>query len=148
MEEQQNNELKEQPSSDVWDDEVTDGGDKNDADKKSEKRRKISNYEKHLRPCPHCGKDILDHFTECPHCGKAVDPKGYHANEEKLVRIKRITQIIGFILTIGLVAVILVVMFKKSDGKEYVAGREAVETVETVSEDCAPSYSDAFFDGL
>jgi len=36
-----------------------------------------TNWEKHLRPCPHCGKDVLDHMTQCPFCKEEISPLGY-----------------------------------------------------------------------
>ncbi|MCH5160931.1 MAG: hypothetical protein J1G04_02770 [Clostridiales bacterium] len=82
-------------------------------DEAKPKRRK-SNYERHLVPCPHCGKDILDHFTECPHCGGKVDPLGYHGDEKKIARIKRITSVIGVILSIGMIAAIIAVTYVRN----------------------------------
>ncbi len=82
------------------------------------KHKRLSNYERHLVPCPHCGKDILDHFTECPHCGGAVDPLGYHCDEKKLARIKRISTIIGVVLSIGLIAAIIAVTYVKNNDKK------------------------------
>ena len=81
------------------------------------KRRK-SNYERHLVPCPHCGKDILDHFTKCPHCGGDVDPLGYHGDEKKIARIKRITTIIGAILSIGMIVAIIAVTYVRNKDKD------------------------------
>ncbi len=81
------------------------------------KHKRLSNYERHLVPCPHCGKDILDHFTECPHCGGAVDPLGYHCDEKKLARVKRISTIVGVVLSIGLIAAIIAVSYVKSNDK-------------------------------
>ena len=86
-----------------------------------EPKRRKSNYEKHLVPCPHCGKDILDHFTECPHCGGKVDPLGYHGDEKKIARIKRVTTIVGAILSIGMIAAIIAVTYVRNKDKDNAA---------------------------
>ena len=91
------------------------GGEEKKADQV--KHRRLSNYERHLVPCPHCGKDILDHFTECPHCGGAVEPLGYHGDEKKIARIKRITTVIGVVLSIGLIAAIIAVTYVRNKDK-------------------------------
>ncbi len=83
-----------------------------DPPEKERKKKKKSNYEKHLVDCPHCGIKILDHFTECPHCGGKVEPQGYHADEKKLYRVRRIAQAVGLVLTVGLFIVIAVLMAK------------------------------------
>ena len=98
------------------------------AEEKKVKHSRLSNYEKHLVPCPHCGKDILDHFTECPHCGGAVDPLGYCGDEKKLARAKRISTIVGVILSIGLVVAMIAISYVKNKDKTEVVVPDMQDT--------------------
>lgn len=66
-------------------------------------------WEKHVVPCAHCGRDVLDHMTQCPFCGGVLAPRGYRgANEENMKKIKRAANIIGFALAIALIAWLLI----------------------------------------
>ena len=71
-------------------------------------KKKKRGIERHLYPCPHCGEQILDHFTECPKCGGEVKPRGYHVDEEKRKKVVRVFQIAGVILSVGLVALLVI----------------------------------------
>ncbi|MDE7464191.1 MAG: zinc ribbon domain-containing protein [Clostridiales bacterium] len=78
------------------------------AETASPKKKKKRGIERHLYPCPHCGEQILDHFTECPKCGGEVKPRGYHVDEEKRKKVVRVFQIAGVILSVGLVALLVI----------------------------------------
>jgi hypothetical protein len=69
-----------------------------------EKRERLK---KHLVPCPHCGVEILDHMTECPHCKQPVTPRGYTADPKKQAAAKRISLLVGALLTIAIVGAII-----------------------------------------
>jgi len=70
---------------------------------------KITNVEKHKVPCPHCGKDVLDHMTKCPFCEGALTPAGYKPmDEETRKRVKRILSIIGFAAAAVVILLILI----------------------------------------
>ena len=66
------------------------------------------NLEKHKVPCPHCGRDVLDHMTECPFCHGALTPGGRAPlDPARLKRLKRVLNIVGFALAIAVVAWVL-----------------------------------------
>lgn len=72
-------------------------------------QRHRQRLEKHALPCPHCGKNVLDHMTRCPYCGGALVPAGYTPMDEKKKRkIKTICYAIG---TAVAVAIILLILF-------------------------------------
>lgn len=81
----------------------------NKQDKKRARRRAISGYDRHKVLCPHCNKEILDHFTECPFCHNALTPYGYTGDEKKSARNKRIAGYIGVAVAIAVVIVVLIV---------------------------------------
>lgn len=64
-----------------------------------------SGFEKHLVPCPNCGRDILDHMTQCPFCKAEVTPSAYQpADPEKLKKVR-------LYLTIALCIVAALLLF-------------------------------------
>lgn len=67
---------------------------------------KKSNLEKHLIACPHCGKQVLDHFTQCPHCKGELTPSGYTGKHDIKAQEK-----IRTVLFVILLAVALFVLF-------------------------------------
>ena len=57
----------------------------------------MRNLSRHLVPCAHCGKDVLDHMGECPFCHQKLNPaysQGFP--KETIRRIRLILNIIGF----------------------------------------------------
>ncbi len=64
----------------------------------------IINYKKHVLPCPHCGKDVLDHMDNCPHCGGQLRKQ---FDKEKLKRFKRVANIIGILISAVCLVLIL-----------------------------------------
>ncbi|MDD4839356.1 MAG: hypothetical protein PHE93_01625 [Clostridia bacterium] len=68
-------------------------------------KRKLTNLDKHIIICPHCGKKALDHMTECPSCKEPLET-GYHEmSPEKKKQTKKLLWIV-----LGIVAVIVVVL--------------------------------------
>ena len=64
----------------------------------------MAGYEKHLLPCPHCGKDVLDHMRECPFCHGRLTPlikDGWPV--EKIRGIRKTLNIIGFFIVAALI---------------------------------------------
>lgn len=56
-------------------------------------------FEKHLVPCPKCGKDILDHMTRCPFCKEAVSPAAYQPmSPDQQRKIKLVLTVVSCIL--------------------------------------------------
>lgn len=63
-----------------------------------EEKKPKRGYEKHLVPCPNCGRDILDHMTQCAFC-KADVPSAYQPmDSEKLKKVRLYLSIIFCIL--------------------------------------------------
>ena len=60
-------------------------------------------FKRHLQPCPHCGKEILDHLDSCPHCKQPVTSR-----YAKPMDPKRAKQIKTWLTVIGLVVIALV----------------------------------------
>lgn len=64
----------------------------------------MAGYEKHLLPCPHCGKDVLDHMRECPFCKGQLEPQTKEGwPEEKIRGIRKTLNIIGFLVAAALI---------------------------------------------
>jgi endogenous inhibitor of DNA gyrase (YacG/DUF329 family) len=64
----------------------------------------MADYVKHLRPCPHCGKDVLDHMRECPFCKGQLTPLNKEGwPEEKIKSIRKTLNIIGFLVAAALI---------------------------------------------
>ena len=80
---------------------------------KEEKRRqkREARLKSHILPCPHCGKDVLDHMTQCPYCGGTLTPSNYRTmSAEKRNAIKKVTYLVGAVVAI--VVVVLLLVFK------------------------------------
>lgn len=64
----------------------------------------MSGYKKHLMPCPHCGKDVLDHMRLCPFCKGQLEPQIREGwPEEKIRGIRKTLNIIGFLVAAALI---------------------------------------------
>ena len=64
----------------------------------------IINSEKHTLPCPHCGRDVLDHMKVCPFCKKEITwPWSKKSIPENVVKTsRRLLYFIGFLVLIVL----------------------------------------------
>ena len=68
----------------------------------------LINLEKHKVPCPHCGREVLDHMTQCPFCKGELTPGGRRPlDQEKLRRVRRILNIAGFVVAAAVIAWVL-----------------------------------------
>lgn len=57
---------------------------------------KKDRLQRHLVPCPHCGKEILDHMSACPFCKEAVTPRyAQPMDPEQVKKIRKWLSIIG-----------------------------------------------------
>ncbi len=66
-------------------------------------QRHRERLEKHALPCPHCGKNVLDHMTRCPYCGGMLVPKGYAPmDEKKKQKIRTICYIVGVVAAVAI----------------------------------------------
>ncbi len=67
-----------------------------------------SNMRRHVVPCPHCGKDVLDHMTVCPFCQGKLKSRYYtpSRNAEQQKNLKRMMSVVGF----AIAAVIIILM--------------------------------------
>lgn len=64
-----------------------------------EKKVRKKGYERHLVPCPSCGKDILYHMTQCPFCKKTISPAGYQPmNPDQQRKVKLVLTVVLFII--------------------------------------------------
>lgn len=54
-----------------------------------ETKNRKKGFEKHLVPCPNCGKDILDHMIQCPFCKATISSAAYQPmSQEQRRKIK------------------------------------------------------------
>lgn len=61
-----------------------------------------SNLERHLVNCPHCGKEVLDHFTQCPHCKGELTPRGYTEGDAKSrTKIRNILFVVLLVIAVA-----------------------------------------------
>lgn len=73
------------------------------------KQKQEARMRRHVVPCPHCGKEVLDHMTECPFCKGVLVPAGYQpVDEKKLKKIRLICFLVGVVVFIGVVVYVLV----------------------------------------
>jgi ribosomal protein L37AE/L43A len=64
-----------------------------------DKKVRKKGFERHLVPCPKCGKDILDHMSQCPFCKAAVSPSAYQPmNPDQQRKIKLVLTVVLCIL--------------------------------------------------
>lgn len=68
------------------------------------------NVRKHVVPCPHCKKEVLDHMTECPFCRGELKPRYYTASRDptQAKNLKRTMNVIGFAIAAVLIVWLLV----------------------------------------
>lgn len=60
------------------------------------RRLREKSVQRHLIPCPHCGRQVLDHMKGCPFCEAELEPQlAQGASEEQIKRIRRVLSIIG-----------------------------------------------------
>lgn len=67
-------------------------------------RLRQKSVERHLAPCPHCDKQVLDHMSACPFCGGALSPSLPSGQRpDGIKRLRRRLSIIGFVIAAALV---------------------------------------------
>jgi heterodisulfide reductase subunit B len=74
-------------------------------------KKKLTNLERHIVICPHCGGKALDHMTECPACKGALKPLGYHGEMDPRIR-KRIRMTLWIVFGIIAAAVAIFAFLK------------------------------------
>ncbi|MDE7159116.1 MAG: zinc-ribbon domain-containing protein [Clostridiales bacterium] len=81
------------------------------AKEEKKKQKREARLKSHILPCPHCGKDVLDHMTKCPYCGETLTPSNYRTmSAEKRNAIKKVTYLIGAVVAV--VVIVLLLVFK------------------------------------
>ena len=69
-------------------------------------KEKKKGKERHVVKCPHCGKDVLDHFTECPHCKGKLESAYYdttNLNSAGRQKLRAIYVIITVFIVVAIV---------------------------------------------
>lgn len=68
---------------------------------------------RHVVPCPHCNKEVLDHMTECPFCKGKLKPRYYTSSRDatQAKNLKRTMNVIGFAIAAVMVIWLLLRRF-------------------------------------
>ncbi|NCA67245.1 MAG: hypothetical protein EOM87_04180 [Clostridia bacterium] len=74
-------------------------------------KKKLTNLEKHIILCPHCGKKALDHMTVCPYCEGELIPVGYRESNPATRHKIKIT--LWIVLLIAAAAILIYLFVTK-----------------------------------